>query len=159
MEYNYEDLSEVSDLQDFKEDLIEEILKSVFFPTHKSSKKHNMLKLPILSAPSLIRKQINNDFRKETLMEKSFSYQPETLQAFMSLVDRRAIKINQIAELTKSELCCLSRELGIYSDKKSGEVMKIDLINLSKIFLAGQVNLFPFTFELIIFLLLLPENA
>ena len=147
MEYNYTDKSEVPDLQDFKEELIEDILKSVFFPSHKSSKKYNMLKIPILSAPSLIRKQINNEFRKESLMEKKFEYEDETLQTFISLVDRKEIRINQTDDLTKSELTKFSRELGIYSVKKSVEVMKIDLNNLTKIFVGGQVNFFNFHFK------------
>ena len=138
MEYNYDDSSEIPNLEDFKEELIEEILMSVFF-RKKSDHKINMLKLPIISAPSLLRKQVNNDILKQTLMEKEFSYQPETLQTFMSLVDSKVIKLNQISDLTVSELTHLSKQLDIYSAKKSGEVMKNDMINLSKTLLAGQV--------------------
>ena len=138
MEYNYDDSSEIPNLEDFKEELIEEILMSVFF-RKKSDHKINMLKLPIISAPSLLRKQVNNDILKQTLMEKEFSYQPETLQTFMSLVDSNVIKLNQISDLTVSELTHLSKQLDIYSAKKSGEVMKNDMINLSKTLLAGQV--------------------
>ena len=138
MEYNYEDTSEVPDLLSFKEELVEEILKSVFFQ-HKSDRKYNMLKLPIIAAPSLIKKQVNNDFRKATLMEKEFSYKEETLAMFISLVDTKGFKINRIADLTLPEVRDFSKQLGIYSDKKTGELMKNDLINLSKIFLAGQV--------------------
>ena len=138
MEYNYDDSTEIPNLEDFKEELIEEILMSVFF-RKKSDHKINMLKLPIISAPSLLRKQVNNDILKQTLMEKEFSYQPETLQTFMSLVDSNVIKLNQISDLTVSELTHLSKQLDIYSAKKSGEVMKNDMINLSKTLLAGQV--------------------
>ena len=138
MEYNYEDTSEVPDLQDFKEDLIEDILKSVFFQ-NKSERKYNMLKLPIIMAPSLTRKQVNNDFMKKTLMEKEFKYEEETMATFMRLVESKQIKINGISELKVGELKNLSKQLGTYVAKKSGELMKIDLINLSKIFLAGQV--------------------
>ena len=138
MEYNYDDSSEIPNLEDFKEELIEEILMSVFF-RKKSDHKINMLKLPIISAPSLLRKQVNNDILKQTLMEKEFSYQPETLQTFMSLVDSKVIKLNQISDLTVSELTHLSKQLDIYSAKKSGEVMKNDMINLSKTLIAGQV--------------------
>ena len=138
MEYNYDDSSEIPNLEDFKEELIEEILMSVFF-RKKSDHKINMLKLPIITAPSLLRKQVNNDILKQTLMEKEFSYQPETLQTFMSLVDSNVIKLNQISDLTVSELTHLSKQLDIYSAKKSGEVMKNDMINLSKTLLAGQV--------------------
>ena len=137
MEYDYEDSSEVPDIQSFKEELVEELLKSVFFQ-HKSDRKYNMLKLPIISAPSLIQKQVNNDFKKETIMEKEFSYKEETLAKFITLVDT-GFKINRIQDISLNEARDLSKQLGVYSDKKSGEMMKIDLINLSKIFLAGQV--------------------
>ena len=139
MEYNYEDTTEVPNLNDFKEDLIEDIFMSVFFQ-QKMDRKYNILKLPIISAPCLIKKQINNDFRKQTLMEKEFKYEVETLDKFMKLVETREIRISRIAELSVAELKNLSKQLGIYNDKKSGELMKIDLLNLSKIFLGGQVN-------------------
>ena len=44
MEYNYEDTSEVPNLEDFKEDLIEDIFKSVLFQ-QKMDRKYNMLKV------------------------------------------------------------------------------------------------------------------
>jgi hypothetical protein len=138
MEYNYEDTSGVPDLEDFKEDLIEDIFKSVFFQ-HKSDQKYNMLKLPIIMAPCLMRKQVNNDIGKKTLMEKEFQYEAETMETFMRLVESKELKISGISELKVPELNNLSKQLGIYVAKKSGELMKIDLINLSKIFLAGQV--------------------
>ena len=127
MEYNYSDTSDVPNLLDFKERLVKEILHSVFFQ-EKSGQKYNMLKLPIISAPRLIRKQVNNDVKKKTIMEKEFNYTEETLKTFMELVDGKELKINRISDLTLPELKVLS-----------GEIMKIDLINLSKIFLAGQV--------------------
>ena len=138
MEYNYSDTSDVPNLLDFKERLVKEILHSVFFQ-EKSGQKYNMLKLPIISAPRLIRKQVNNDVKKQTIMEKEFNYTEETLKTFMELVDGKELKINRISDLTLPELKVFSRQLGIYGEKKSGEIMKIDLINLSKIFLAGQV--------------------
>ena len=138
MEYNYEDTAEVPDLHTFKEELIEELLKSAFFQ-HKSDKKYKMLKLPIIAAPGLIRKQVNNDYQKETLMEKEFKYKEDTLAMFQTLIDSRELKIGTISDLKLPELQAYSKRLGIYSDKKTGEIMRIDLINLSKIFLAGQV--------------------
>ena len=74
MEYNYEDdLKDIPDIQDFKEELVEDLLKSAFFQ-HKSGKKYNMLTLPIIAAPGLIRKQVNNDILKKTIIEKAFTY-------------------------------------------------------------------------------------
>ena len=87
MEYNYEDTSEVPDVQQFKEELIEELLKSAFFQ-HKSEKKYNMLKLPILAAPTMIRKQVNNDFQKQTIMEKEFEYSENSLSVEVKIIFR-----------------------------------------------------------------------
>jgi hypothetical protein len=138
MEYNYEDKSKVPDLQVFKEELIEDVLKSAFFQ-EKSKKKYNMLKLPIIAPPSMIRQQINNDVQKQTIMEKKFQYSEDTLKIFQDMVSSKKFKIGSTPGLSLDELKELSRMLGTYSSKKTGEIMKIDLINLSKIFMGGQV--------------------
>ena len=138
MEYNYEDASEVPDLETFKEDLIEDLLKSVFFQ-QRSTRKYNMLKLPIISAPGILRKQVNNDMGKKSLMEKEFKYTEETLATFMDMVDTKEIKMSGIPDLKGPELTELSKKLGTHVAKKSAELLRTDLINLSKIFLAGQV--------------------
>ena len=139
MVYDYEDTSEVSSLEDFKTNLIEDLFLSVFFQ-HKSDRVYNMLKLPIIMPPSLLRSQVNNDFTKKTLMEKKFTYTEETLDRFIRMVETKQIKINSISDLAIVELKEISKELGIFDAKKSGELMKNDLINLSKIFLGGQVR-------------------
>ena len=139
MVYDYEDTSEVSSLEDFKTNLIEDLFLSVFFQ-HKSDRVYNMLKLPIIIPPSLLRSQVNNDVTKKTLMEKKFTYTEETLDRFIRMVETKQIKINSISDLAIVELKEISKELGIFDAKKSGELMKNDLINLSKIFLGGQVR-------------------
>ena len=83
--------------------------------------------------------EVNSDWTKKSLMEREFSYTEEALAQFIQLVETRRIKINSISDLSSAELSELSREIGVYDAKKSAELMKIDLINLSKIFLAGQV--------------------
>ena len=97
-----------------------------------------MLKLPIIAAPSVIGKQVNNESKKKTLMEKSFEYQDDTLAAFIDMVDKRQLKINHIQDIPTKQLNEFSKQLGIYNKDKTGEMLRADLINLSKIFLAGQ---------------------
>ena len=138
MVYDYEDTSDIPDLQTFKKSLIEELFKSAFFQ-HKSTKTYNMLKLPIIAAPSILGEQVNNEMKKKTLMEKSFEYEEETLAAFIGLVDSKELKINSIQDTKIPQLKEWTRQLGIYHKDKTGEIMRTDLINLSKIFLAGQV--------------------
>ena len=69
MIYDYEDSSDIPDLQIFKEGLIEDLLKSSFYQ-HPMDRQYNMLKLPIIAPPIILRQQINNDDQKQTLMEK-----------------------------------------------------------------------------------------
>ena len=138
MEYNYDDDSEVPDLNDFKNELIEDIFLSVFFQQN-NTKTYNMLKLPIIVPPILLRKQINNEHTKKTLMEKEFSYTDETLDIFMSLVESKEIRVNSIHDMKAPQLKQLSEKLGISDPKKSSELLKTDLTNLAKIFIGGQV--------------------
>ena len=146
MKFDYSDTSEVQDLQDFKEELIEELMRSAFFQC-KSDKNWNMLKLPIIAAPTLIRKQVNNDATKQSIMEKEFKYEEETLNIFQTLIDSKQLKISNIPNLKLSELQMLATQLGIFAAKKTGEIIRIDLTNLSKILLAGQVCDFVCTFS------------
>ena len=87
----------------------------------------------------MIRQQINNDVQKQTIMEKKFQYSEDTLKIFQDMVSSKKFKIGSTPGLSLDELKELSRMLGTYSSKKTGEIMKIDLINLSKIFMGGQV--------------------
>ena len=137
MKYDYEDPSDIPDLQTFKLRLVEDLFMSAFFQ-HRSDQKYNMLKLPIIAPPSVIGKQVNNEYKKKTLMEKSFEYTEETLATFIQLIDEKKLKINKIQNLSSQDLRDLSVQLGIYHKDKTGEIIRTDLLNLSKIFLAGQ---------------------
>ena len=98
-----------------------------------------MLALPSIIAPCLLRKQVNNERSKKTIMEKQFDYSEETIQIFQHLVGRKEIKINGIKDLDAKELVALGEKLKLVHEKKSGEMLRTDLINLTNIFLGGQV--------------------
>ena len=138
MVFDYDDKSDVMNLEDFKSNLIEDLFLSVFFQ-QKTERVYNMLKLPIIMAPCVLRTQVNNDIFKKTIMEKEFFYEEETLDIFMKMIETKQIKINSISDLSSAQLRKFSTELGIYDSKKSAELMRSDLLNLSKILLAGQV--------------------
>ena len=140
MVYDYEDSSDIPNLQEFKEGLIEDLFKSIFYQQPMDA-KYNMLKLPTIISPCTLGKQVNNEAKKKTLMEKSFTYEKSTLDMFMKLVDNNEVILNRIPELKTKELTRLNKKLGIFTDKKTGELMRIDLLNLSKILLGGQVQL------------------
>lgn len=139
MFYNYDDVSEIPDLMDFKERLIEDLLLSVFYQQPLEN-EYNMLKLPVIITPSILRKQVNNEAMKQSIMERKFSYNEENLGAFIELLDKKELDITRISELPGRELTRLAKKIGIYNEKKTGEIIKIDLHNLSKIFLGGQVS-------------------
>ena len=139
MVYNYEDVSEIPDLMDFKERLIEDLLLSVFYQ-QPFENEYNMLKLPVIISPCILRKQVNNEAMKQSIMERKFSYNEENLGTFIELLDKKELDITRISELPGRELTRLAKKIGIYNEKKTGEIIKIDLHNLSKIFLGGQVS-------------------
>ena len=141
MEYDYEDSDELPDLMSYRNSMIEEVLKSIFF--QKQSKKiWNMLKTPIISAPVLLGNPVNGEVSKKTLLEKQFSYKEETIAIFQHLVNSKKLNIGQIGKMKPNELRLFAKKLKIDSTNKSNEIWKTDLVNLSRILLGGQVAIF-----------------
>ena len=66
MEFDYEDTSEPPDLNEFKIEVVMTSLKRSFYQK-EPPKTYRMLKLPLIIAPSLLGKQINNDFKESLL--------------------------------------------------------------------------------------------
>ena len=62
MVFEYDDKSDIPDLESFKQGLIVESLKRSFFQ-NVAPKTYNMLKLPLIIAPGLLREQTNNDIK------------------------------------------------------------------------------------------------
>ena len=112
MVYNYDDVSEIPDLMDFKERLIEDLLLSVFYQQPLEN-EYNMLKLPVIITPSILRKQVNNEAMKQSIMERKFSYNEENLGAFIELLDKKELDITRISELPGRELTRLAKKIGI----------------------------------------------
>ena len=134
MVYDYNDDSEIPDFSEFRDELIEELMCSALFQ-QKTGRKINMLKIPVVMPPCLLGQKVNSEKLKKTIMEKELSFEDETQQ----LVEKKVIKINSIKDLTVKQLEAFGAQLGILGQKKSGEMLKVDLINLSNIFLGGQV--------------------
>ena len=61
--YDHNDTSEIPDLETFKQKLLEECLRRSFFQ-NEPMKIYNMLKLPLIIAPSLLREQVNTDIKE-----------------------------------------------------------------------------------------------
>ena len=73
-------------------------------------------------------------------MEKQLQYSEETIQAFQDLVEKKEIRLTRIKDLSGKERKDLGIKLKIMDERKSAEMLKNDLINLSNIFLGGQVT-------------------
>ena len=90
MAYNYDGRKTTTtpDLKTFREELIIEMLMSVFF-RYQSDKEIDMLHLPPIIAPSLAGNPVNNDISKRTIMEKEFQYEEDTLIKFQELITNK----------------------------------------------------------------------
>ena len=97
-----------------------------------------MLKLPAIMAPCLLGKKVNSENLKKTIMEKEFTFKQETIELFQEITEKKIIKINGIKDLQTKDLLSMGERLGLLNDKKTAEMIKIDLVNLSKIFLGGR---------------------
>ena len=76
---------------------------------------------------------MNNDISKKTIMEKEFTYKKETLEKFQELIDKKELSIKSIGDLGHKDLKNLGQKLGIMDSTKSVEVLKSDIVNLSKV--------------------------
>ena len=66
MIFDYEDTAEPPNLNEFKVEVVKTSLKRSFYQK-EPPKTYNMLKLPLLIAPSLLGKQVNNDIKESLL--------------------------------------------------------------------------------------------
>ena len=98
LKFQFNDTQSVSDLQEYKENLVKDLLKSAFWQNQKPS-EYNLLKVPIIMAPALLRQQVNNDILKESLLDKSVVHSAETMREFVRLVDNKEIRIMEIGML------------------------------------------------------------
>ena len=71
MIYDYEDESDIPDLESFKQELLLECLKRSFFQ-NVPKKIYNMLKLPLIMAPGLLREQCNSDVKGSLVYYRIF---------------------------------------------------------------------------------------
>ena len=143
MKFIYEDESDPPTLENFKADLVQTVLKKSFFQ-NEPPRQYNMLKLPLIMAPSLRGKQINNDIKKKTLLEKKITFSKYTLAEFAKMVDARKLNILGLHELSSERLTEIAIELKLENPrKKSSENIRSELNNLFKLLIGiGQVHKF-----------------
>ena len=91
MHYNFEDESDPPELHAFKARLIAHVYKSAYFQ-NEPKLDINMLKLPLIMAPSLIGHQFNHDVLKDSLLDETIKHSPETLHELGKLSKRKLVK-------------------------------------------------------------------
>lgn len=132
MIYNYEGNDSIPDLETFRQELLIEVLMSTFF-RHISEKNIDMLRLPVIMAPCMMRQSINSEALKKSIMEKEFSYDRDLLEKFQRLLDNKEVNLRNINDLGSKQIKEISIKLGIFDPSKSTEILKTDLVNLQKI--------------------------
>ena len=110
MVFDYEDHSEPPNLDEFKLDLVSTSLKRSFYQ-NEPPKTYNMLKLPLIIAPGLLGKQINNDFQKKSLLDKEIKYKQETFIEFHRFIENRELNILSVSTMNVPELKEWARKL------------------------------------------------
>ena len=140
MVFNYDDTTEVQDLEDFKLDLVEHILKCSFYQ-NEPAKQINMLKLPVIMAPSLVGKQVNRDVDKKSLLDKEIEYNKDAYKTFCKLIQEKKINILNIHKMTLAELKSIMNELDVPIGERNATLLRTELENMAKIFMAGQVSI------------------
>ena len=141
MVFDYEDHSEPPNLDEFKLDLVSTSLKRSFYQ-NEPPKTYNMLKLPLIIAPGLLGKQINNDFQKKSLLDKEIKYKQETFIEFHRFIENRELNILSVSTMNVPELKEWARKLKLENvADKSGELLRKEVTNLVKVFVAGQVSI------------------
>ena len=139
MKYDYEDKSDPPDLEDFKSTLALQLFKSAFWQ-NEPKLEVNMLKLPCIIANDLIVKQINNDNKKDSLMDKSIQHSSETFREFVKMIDNKEINLTRLGSLKLADLKEIGRNLKFKNvSDKSGQMLRQELQHLAKTFIAGQV--------------------
>ena len=135
MAYKYDTADKsVPDLQTFLSELAIETLMSVFFQ-YRSETEIDMLRLPLIIAPAMTGKMVNNEASKKTIMNKEFKYEQETLEKFQALIDEKSVNIKSVGDLGHKALKEIGEKIGISHPSKSAEMLKTDVVNLSKIVL------------------------
>ena len=141
MIYDFDDAEadvEVPDLEDFKEQLVGQMLRSAFFQ-NEIKEKIIMTKLPNIIAPGLVKKQVNSDSDKKTLFNKAVTYGSETMLGLKKLISKKEIDILNLSNLKSTEVKMISRALHIKSIASKSNVRLLEEIKfVCKMYAAGQ---------------------
>lgn len=137
LKFDFEDVSEVSELRPFLDKLTNQVIRTSFFQG-EIKEDINILKIPIIMADCILGTMTNTEGRKKTLMNTNQKYNKDVLANFLKMVSNKRIDILGLDKLDSSQLKKISSEIGIKTSKKSNTVLLEELKSLARIFLAGQ---------------------
>ena len=134
-----DDEAEVPELEPFKETLVSQMLRSAFFQ-NEVKEDINMLKIPNIIAPRLLRKQVNTDSQKESLFNQNVNYGPETMIGLAKLISAKKIDILDLDSLKTNEVRKIGQKLCIKMGNKSNVRLLEEIKFVCKMYTAGQGN-------------------
>ena len=76
------------------------------------------VRVPVIMAPKLLRKQVVTDYKKESIFNKKSTYGPENMTGLAKLLQRGQLDITCLDQLTPTEVKRVSRELKLKTSKK-----------------------------------------
>ena len=130
--------SDPPNLEEFKLRLINTLLRQSFFQ-NDTVKPINMLKIPLIISPCLLSKQVNNDTKKKSLLDKTVVYDKSTFREFHQLIEKKEINILGIQDMNLDELNDVMTKLKVPVGAKNASMLRNELNNMSKHYIAGQV--------------------
>ena len=137
LEFNFDDPTDVPQLQPFIDQLAKGVLKSAFF-RRQVKEKINVLNIPIIMADCLVGTMTNTERNKKSLMNVTKKYKKNVLANLIDMVSSKQLDILGLDNLNPSEMKNIAKKIGISVSKKSNTVLLEELKSLAKVFLAGQ---------------------
>ena len=139
LEFDFDDESEVPQLESFIDKLAKQVMRSSFFQGEPKD-KINILNIPIIMPDCLIGKMTNTERKKKSLMNVQKKYSSDVLSKLMTVISSKRLDILGLDALDTSQLKNVAKEIGIGISKKSHTALLEEVKALTKIFLAGQGN-------------------
>ena len=92
-------------------------------------------------APKLLKQQVNNDRRKETLFNKSTTYGSETMAGLATLIAKEEINITGLDTMSPAQVKKVSKALKLKKISKKSNIALTDEIKaVARMYVAGQGN-------------------
>ena len=140
MVYDFQQNDEIPSLESFKVRLARQMMRSAFFQ-HEPKEAFDMLKVPLIIAPKLLKQQVNSDNCKETLFNQKTNYGPATMTGLSLLIAKGEIDILNLDSMSPKQAKKVSKALKLKGISRKSNIGLVDEIKfVSKMYVAGQGN-------------------